>query len=518
METRLVENGQVAVPRDYFLRMAKMDYNDYKEALAREFYQNSVDAGASTIDVNFYSAERKIVVKDNGCGMDYSTIKDKLLVLGGSEKRSDSVGAFGKAKEVLYFSWEKYEVRTRDLVVRGRGADYTIERTNDHHHGTTSTIWMWEDEDLTYFEWAFRSVAKKFQVDTSIRINDMDIVCDMKRGDFVKNLGWASIYVEPSSGNNWRCNVRIQGQWMFSHYHGEDDLGKIVLELHRSSTDALTSNRDALNSKYKEEFSKFIRELITNRNSAIERENPTIRKKYKGTGKVAVALEKLKEGLKECINTLKGGVIEDNEVVLSEDEKEEIIDYFLDSIPASNMSLEDLQRIEQEVEASRFVDIERLAFVGYEPEFVTIYDTKDKTSSERFMKTKKAKVLARAWTSIIKQVLLDIGWYGLFTAGFNFQSKLAAGFEKIDDEVYFYLNPTTLLTETEAKFREIRYDAKAVRHMLREDLLQKAIHEITHLYTPYHNEGFTSKCEWVRARTWKSIDIYPTLVNEAFQK
>ena len=48
-----MEQGTVAVPKGYFFRMAKLDYEDWQKALPREFFQNSVDAGASNIVVNF---------------------------------------------------------------------------------------------------------------------------------------------------------------------------------------------------------------------------------------------------------------------------------------------------------------------------------------------------------------------------------------------------------------------------------------------------------------------------------
>jgi hypothetical protein len=87
--------GQVAVPQEYFLKMAKADYSDWQEALAREFLQNSLDAGASKVEVTIDKTGRTITCVDDGCGMDESTIVEKLLVLGGSKKRAGSVGAFG---------------------------------------------------------------------------------------------------------------------------------------------------------------------------------------------------------------------------------------------------------------------------------------------------------------------------------------------------------------------------------------------------------------------------------------
>ena len=514
METNVVENGRVEVPRDYFLRMAKMDYNDYREALAREFYQNSVDASATVINVHFDNEERSITVTDNGIGMDYDVIKNKLLVLGGSEKRTGDVGAFGKAKEVLYFSWQRYEVRTRNLLVTGKGAEYTIQRVGDWHDGTTSKIWMWRvEEDFVSFKHSFRQVAQRFQVYTSIKIDDVVVDGLLKKGTFVKDLGWAEVYCDSKKTGSWRFQVRIQGQWMFSEYHGEDDIGEVVLELKSDSADCLTSNRDALKAEYKKQFSLWIKEVLLDRKSALEAKNPTIRKKYKGTGKVEVNLERFMAEVKKQLDRITGG-----STTIQEGQREEIFDALLDIIPAENMNTSRMDRIQAELSRDDFnFDLTRIAFIGYEPDFVVVHELKDKASTEKFMGTKKAKVLAKAWTEILKQVLLDIEWYGAFTAGFNFEQKKAAAYEKIGDDYYFYLNPTKMLEEVDASFRKIRYDALVVRTMLREDLLQKAIHEISHLQCGYHNDGFTSRCELVRARTWKSFDIYPKLLKEAFE-
>lgn len=510
METYGIENGKVEVPRDYFLRMAKLDYEDYKKALAREFFQNSVDADSTSIHINFKD-DRCIEVVDDGCGMDYDTIKNKLLVLGGSQKRSGNVGAFGKAKEVLYFSWERYEVRTRDLLVKGQGADYTIERVNSWHEGTTSTIWLWEDENIDSFRWAFQQVAEKFQVPCSIIINESAVNTSLKRGRYVRGLSWADLYVDDSKTNSWYLQVRINGQWMFSTWHGEDDLGELVLEVNRQSTDCLTSNRDALKSEYKGQFQELLKEILLDKQSALEATNPTIRTKYVGTGKVIIQLKKFAEEVKAQLSKLKP------KKKLTKPEREEVMDILLDIIPAENMNPSRMDRIELEIDRPdfSFQDVQRLAFIGYEPDFVTVYETEDKSRVEKFMKTKKAKVYAKLWTEVLKQILLDIGWYGSFTAGFNFEPSKAAGFEKTKEGYFFYLNPDRVFHD--AEFITGRYDSKKNKRFLLEDLMLKALHEITHINASYHNETFTTRVEWVRAQTWKSIDIYPRLIKEAFE-
>jgi hypothetical protein len=57
-------NGKVKVSGEYFLKMAKADYRNYREALWREIYQNSIDAGATEITVEYNTEELSITVID----------------------------------------------------------------------------------------------------------------------------------------------------------------------------------------------------------------------------------------------------------------------------------------------------------------------------------------------------------------------------------------------------------------------------------------------------------------------
>jgi hypothetical protein len=42
-------NESVAIPSSYFMKMAIIDYSNWKHALIREFFQNSIDAGCTEI-------------------------------------------------------------------------------------------------------------------------------------------------------------------------------------------------------------------------------------------------------------------------------------------------------------------------------------------------------------------------------------------------------------------------------------------------------------------------------------
>jgi len=83
--------------------------------LIRELMQNAIDAGATRIDVDT-DFQDKLTVTDNGCGMEYETMIDTFLTLGGSEKdRSKTiVGGFGIAKLAI-FSCDDFCVSSKGL-------------------------------------------------------------------------------------------------------------------------------------------------------------------------------------------------------------------------------------------------------------------------------------------------------------------------------------------------------------------------------------------------------------------
>jgi len=504
------ENGVVAVPKTYFFKMAKLDYEDWEKALPREFLQNSVDAGSSLVEITVDKKSKTITVADDGCGMDYDTIKEKLLVLGGSKKDKESVGAFGKAKEILFFSWESYRIRTQNWLVTGEGAEYSIERVDDWHLGTTCSIKVWSSEDMDRLESQFRLVASNFQVGCEIRVNGDKVVNMLKRGELLRSLDWADIYIDRRA-NSYRATVRIEGQWMFDEWcSGMYDIGKLVVEVKGNSLAALTSNRDSLKGKYSRNFRNLIAEFITETKSALEPERCIVRERFTGTGKVAVDSDKMQEKIREYLASLSNRV-----------DRDDLVDGIVDRLPEENATSVDIDRVEETVKhMTRESDIwdyeDRFKFIGFQPDFHLIYDEKQKNKSsiDRFMRGSNAGKLANAWTEVLKQVLLDIELYIEFNVGFNFSITTTASYEKIDGEPYFYLNPSLLLSDCKGSPKWYSVS----KAFLREDLILKAIHEIGHHSKDSHNEDFVMHTEWIRARTWKSLSIYPKIIKECFRK
>ena len=499
------ENGVVAVPKTYFFKMAKLDYTTWQHALPREFYQNSVDAGADLIEVTSKRSTRRIDVIDNGCGMDYATIKEKLLVLGGSKKATGNVGAFGKAKEILFFSWKSYRIRTQDLLVYGEGANYTIERVNDWQDGTVCSIWIWDDEDFDEVVNGFKYVANWFEVDCAIELDGSRVKTTLNRGRLIRSMPWARVYLDESSPSYY-VSVRIEGQWMFNEwFSGAYDIGKIIVEVQGNSIDCLTSNRDGLKREYSMKFRKLMEEFITETNSIRNPEKVKVREKFTGSGRIAVSKKKAIEKISEYI------------IELSDSElrtPERVTDAIIDGLNESNTTSIDMDRIENTAKRGSYWDYEdRFSFIGFQPDFHVVYEKGSKVESglKGLLHRPNMIKLANSWVEILKQVMLDIENYSEFNVGFNFSLEECASFERLDGEPYFYLNPNLLLSDCEGSVKWYRS-----RRLLQEDLVLKAIHEVTHLYYDSHNESFVLKSEWIRARTWKSWRIYPKIMKECW--
>lgn len=471
------EQGTVGVPNEYFLKMAKHDYEDYHKALPREFYQNSIDAGATEIRVDSDTDERCIIVHDNGSGMTKDILLNKLLVLGGSHKAEGAVGAFGKAKELLFFSWDKYTIRTGNLVVEGKGAEYVIRESTISTKGTTCCIWLPSGESVNTILCWFRYIASYMQCKTKILVDGVEIECGRKRGKAVKVVDGVGVIHQVKSRNSLSMPVRINGIWMFDMYVGSD-MGELIIELSESSIDLLTSNRDGFKWDARNKISRLIEELTTNKKAALRRVRTETRVNIKGTGKITVGEKQL------AIAKLK---VENGSNLRA------VIDKVFDAGVAKLTAIQQ-RRINS---AAQIIDVEwdefkkHIEFIGYEPDFTLLHETGKDETVEKFMTTKKARLLATMWTEMIKQVLMDNQKYLTFNVGFNFDPEIEASMQQNDSETIFYLNPNSI------KISEHR-------QVVIEDLKDLAIHEIAHLHTPNHTADFVNEMAEVRKRVTRA--------------
>jgi len=135
-----MERRLVATPKSFFVKERDQFYSDWQLSFFREFFQNSVDAGAKNINISVKEVpargsfddtadgsktRTRVVVEDDGCGMT-ADVLDKVYFAIGQTTKDDgsSVGGYGRARLMTCFSQARYSILTKDRFVLGDGPDY----------------------------------------------------------------------------------------------------------------------------------------------------------------------------------------------------------------------------------------------------------------------------------------------------------------------------------------------------------------------------------------------------------
>ena len=261
----------------------------------REVVQNSIDAGATEIDIVTDENEKVISCIDNGRGMNAKIFLNKFLALGGSYKEDDAVGGFGQAKEIVILTWPGWMVLTKK-----KGANEVIKMTREMYlaqqgiddafpggfpdrpfnktegHGTEVSITYDDDRwDLEEFvddgiEWIGTC---KFRSNLKIRVNGTEYqqIAGYHRGRKIDDVGWAEIYYNKTEQSGYG-NIRLKGLCMYQTYLGVP--GTVTVELQGESVDVLGDNRDELNWEYKSELQRIANAFISDPVRATREKEP----------------------------------------------------------------------------------------------------------------------------------------------------------------------------------------------------------------------------------------------------
>ena len=241
----------------------KKDYACWRHAWIREAAQNSLDAGATRIDITTsYDCETGqscIVWSDNGCGMDIETLENKFMAVGGSKKNKNSTGGFGVAKLILAFSQASYEIRTQDIHVKGCGAKYSVECGLPFVEGMVLTVYM-DGEEKSILDHRAAKWVRFTTTKCEIYLNNIKLE-SLQPNIARAHTAWCSIYTyDDIKVYTSYIRVRINGQFMFEIYTSHDC--HILVDLvETESAKCLTSNRDGMNWDYRDKLNKLIEEL-----------------------------------------------------------------------------------------------------------------------------------------------------------------------------------------------------------------------------------------------------------------
>lgn len=264
--------SQVVIGPEFFAK-AKNDYANFHWALVREAMQNSMDCGSTriVIDVVFANGKTTFSWSNDGVPMTREIIVGKLLSLGGSGKGfAGTVGGFGKAKEILYFCHDWFEIESGGFVVRGAGASYTLSERIGHLSGTGSCVGIDGDHAMQLGD-AVRRFCSFAQWGGEVVLNGAVLKCGLVRGAKRRDLPFGDVYTNNSHKN--RLVVRIGGIPMFVNYISVEKC--VVVELNGMSSEVLTSNRDGLLYQHRQVLDVFVAELSSDGRKALRVSKPS---------------------------------------------------------------------------------------------------------------------------------------------------------------------------------------------------------------------------------------------------
>lgn len=258
------------------------EYVEWEWGYVREAMQNSIDAtGCDQINVLIEAVDgnTRIMWENNGEPMSEDILINKLMAIGESGKCfAGSVGGFGKAKTLLYFAHESYEVRTGTLEMRGSGSEYSLEH-RPYFHGTKSVVVMRGDKVSALLQ-NFKKFAFWAQWRGTLTVNGEQLETSHHKGSPRRDLGFGQVYTNRTT--QYKLCVRIGGIPMFVQSIGLDRC--VIVELKGQSNQVLTANRDGLTNPYRNQLADFVTELAVDKRSALKNRSRGPRyREYRGT-------------------------------------------------------------------------------------------------------------------------------------------------------------------------------------------------------------------------------------------
>jgi len=272
---------QVKIGPKLFTKEKSM-YRDWLTSIARENLQNSVDAGATHIDIKIEDDEtlKKVTFSDNGPGMDLNTLETIYFVLGESTKTTSAttIGGYGVARILTCFAQDHYSLRTRDIAVNGCGAEYQIVTGQPFFHGVEVVAWI--NPEGQNIQQKFENYLSKCHIQARVMLNGVRWTEWTYKNKFERSLSFGNIFTNKSKHSG--VFVRVNGVLMFTPHCSAPF--NVVVEIDQSkSRQVLQANRDGLLFQYQPELESFVAELNINKQSAL-REKRSKSTTFEGTG------------------------------------------------------------------------------------------------------------------------------------------------------------------------------------------------------------------------------------------
>lgn len=456
-----------------FFKKSFNDYRDWKWALVREAMQNSMDAPHSkNIELSIEpqaNGNTLFAWRNDGDPMTEEILSGKLLTLGESGKDfQDTVGGFGKAKEVLMMAHLGYEIDTGYYRVVGRGGEYEIEKSDKYFPGTATRV-MVEGDYSNELRMNFDLFMQMAQWNGTVRINNEVCDCRLHKGFKRREFDWCTVYTNKSITN--RMVVRIKGIPMF-HRHLECNGRCVVVELKNGNSSVLQSNRDALKWQHQAQLEAFADEITVNKVSALREVKPSYFH-YSGTKlRSAKASAIMAQIVSEAYATIPVGSDEDKTV------DNAIVDKKVDLIQNNEIvhMAGRRSRLNHEFVIKNTTGM--VIPLHYRPEEFSEYSEK----------------LTKIWSRVMLALHDLFGKEATFSVGFIFDESREAEYECTHEySKVYYINPISIVKQDNSNSRSMskRWKFNAAGRWA---IVADALHEFVHgtMGLSAHDECYSS--------------------------
>lgn len=275
----------VKIPHQFFRDEKTKLYSEWRLAFWRELLQNSIDAGATRIDISVAQDGDNIrcFCEDDGCGMSADLLENVYFRLGESSKGQGSIGGFGRARIMTCFGNKSYRIRTMDNIVDGEGSQYEISSSLEYYDGCSVEI---EVDDATQEQMlsAIRQILSQSTLSQRVFINGNEFSNWLKRGRRVRELSFGGVYTNISSRSySYKIISRVNGLSMFTTYVNLDK--QIVVEIDpEKSRDVLNASRSSFINEASREFTRWQSEIAVDSQTSLRARNREVRELIRGAG------------------------------------------------------------------------------------------------------------------------------------------------------------------------------------------------------------------------------------------
>lgn len=559
MPRRVAANPQIGMGAESFVSELK-NYDNWRIKWWREVVQNSVDAGATRIDlsaVDEADGTWTVSCTDNGGGMPEVILVTKFLYLGATTKvaQAGAAGGFGVAKKLILLPWILWEVITGDVHVVGHGVTYYkvddlspeaeafFEEVGgrpkkESRHGTTVRVNMPGDKHTDNIA-AVAFLEKCYLPGIKFTVNGETVKANLKAKELVEEApGKADVYFTKKRGiTSYHLLVRSRGLFMFEEWIEKVE-GVLIAEITAPSIEILTSNRDGFrDSEVKFMIRNLANRIAVDRKSALRKKKGIIRKKYQGVGKFEAIKAQVQDQMHAEALASAGSLTPSKKGKLDGFSFEGIIDVLSRQRITLERVAQDTLRDTPPHELSQGTDtslssmlsvgpdsgaeiIASTSFEGvdhveaaikqlvWQPDFYVFNDVEGyKVPKKFFPETMTPTIfkLAKVWTEICRYVMIQLGCSLPFGVGWIFQEGTGAAYQgSTDKETYFkregehwlLLNPH----KNSHSRKEVWHPTKAKDLKW---LYAAAVHESTHMADglSYHDESFAAALTRNMAKT-----------------